>query len=212
MSIEITAHLPYAPRQAFIAMPKEIPHTKDTHEATLITQAQTGDEKAFEQLVRNYRNQVYALSFHFLHNREAAWDAAQETFIKAHRSLRRFRRDATFKTWILKITANHCKDQIKKNKLKTIPLDHTPENQLKTNQPSPAKLLEDRELGQAIQSAIDTLPIKHRTAFLLREYEGLSYQEMAKVMGCNTGTVMSRLHHARKKLQKILRDNGIMED
>lgn len=212
MSIDLTAALPYNALRPILPMPIDINHPLDPQDAPLVKRAQAGDEQAFEQLVHNYRNQVYALSFHFLRNREAAWDAAQETFIKAHRALRRFRSDATFKTWLLKITANHCKDQIKKNRLKTIPLDYTTQNQLKTNEPGPAQLLEARELGQAIQEAIDTLPIKHRTAFLLREYEGLSYQEMAQVMNCSTGTVMSRLHHARRKLQNILRDNGIMED
>ena len=212
MSNSLAAAPRYCPLKAYLPMPDEIPHPIADPEAALIAQAQAGSEAGFEQLVREYRNQVYALSYHFLHNREAAWDAAQETFIKAYRSLRKFRRDATFKTWLLRIAANHCKDELKKNRLQTVPLEYTPQSSLKNHDPSPAKNLQDRELGITIRRAIDELPIKQRTAFLLREFEGLSYQEMAEVIGCSTGTVMSRLHHARKKLQQLLRDEGIVED
>jgi RNA polymerase sigma-70 factor, ECF subfamily len=181
-------------------------------DASLAARARTGDLGAFEELVRRYRNDVFALALYFVHNREEAWDLSQEVFIKAHRALRHFRGDAAFKTWLLRITANQCKDYFKKRRLATLPFTGSMEAQLTVaTAAQPEQALEAKELGEAIQRAVDELPIKHRTAFLLREFEGLSYEQMACVMHCNIGTVMSRLHHARKRLQEALIRMGIVE-
>ncbi len=178
----------------------------------LVVRARGGEYAAFEELVRRYRNDVVALAYHFLRDREEAWDISQEVFVKAHGSLGRFRGDASFKTWVLRITANRCKDFFKKRRLKTVVFDEAiGAGESASGIPGPAKALEARELGEAIQAALDTLPVKHRTAFVLREFEGMSYEEMAGVMGCSMGTVMSRLHHARKKLQKALKGMGAVE-
>lgn len=178
-------------------------------DAELVSRAQTGDFAAYETLVRQYRNDVFAVAFHFVRDREDAWDLSQEVFIKAHRALKRFRGDASFKTWVLRITANQCKDFLKKRRLKTVSFDGSPQAE---NRPAPELDPRDRaeahELGEAIQRAVDALPVKHRTAFVLREIEGLSYQEMAGVMNCSVGTVMSRLHHARRKLRNLLEKSG----
>ncbi|HPO16578.1 MAG TPA: sigma-70 family RNA polymerase sigma factor [Candidatus Hydrogenedentes bacterium] len=180
-------------------------------DAALVDRAQTGDTGAFEELVRRYRNDVFALSYHFLRNREEAWDTSQEVFIKAYHSLRNFRGDSSFKTWLLRITANHCKDHFKKRKLDTVPLDERLDADAPGFPPNPREAMESAELGAAIEKAIAFLPAKHRTAFVLREFEGMSYQEMAEVMQCNVGTVMSRLHHARQKLQSALMRMGVTE-
>ncbi len=182
-------------------------------EKVLAARAQTGDYAAFEELVRRYRNDVFALAYHFVRNREDAWDISQEVFIKAHRALRRFRGQAAFKTWLLRITANHCKDTFKKRRLQTVAFDetHPIENAASTAR-DPERTLADRELGQAIEAAVLALPEKHRMAFVLREYEGLSYHQMAQTMKCSVGTVMSRLHHARKKLRNSLIRMGVGED
>lgn len=184
---------------------------QDLSEAALVTRAQTGDDAAFEELVRRFRNDVYGLSYHFLRNREEAWDVSQEVFIKAYRSLKRFRGDAGFKTWLLRITANHCKDHFKKRRLATVSMDAMPTQDLFTSGSDPEKHLRNTELGEAIQEALDSLPAKHRMAFVLREFEDMSYKEMAQVMNCSEGTVMSRLHHARKKLQNKLARLGVVE-
>jgi RNA polymerase sigma-70 factor (ECF subfamily) len=181
----------------------------EASDAGLVSRAQSGNFRAFEELVRRYRNDVFAFSYHFLRNREEAWDTSQEVFIKAHRSLSRFRGDSSFKTWLMRITANQCKDYLKKRRLDTVSYNDALEAE---NAPSPvlgpAHRAEASELGDAIMKALDGLPFKHRTAFVLREFEGLSYEEMARVMDCNVGTVMSRLHHARKKLQHSLQRMG----
>lgn len=174
--------------------------------------AQSGEMQAFEELVRSYRNDVFALSQYFVKNREEAWDISQEVFIKAFRSLKYFRGEASFKSWLLRITANQCKDHLKKRRLDTVSFDEAIQPDAPGQEIGPDRRTEAKELGAAIQTAIDALPEKHRTAFLLREMEGLSYQEMAEVMQCNIGTVMSRLHHARKKLQEALIGMGVVED
>lgn len=175
----------------------------------LVERARGGDTAAFEALVRKYRNQVYALSHHFMHDREDAWDISQEVFVKAYRSLAGFRGEASFKSWLLRITANHCKDQLKRRRLDVVPLDEAIGGDGKDGPAHPDRKVEMSELGRAIEAAVASLPPKHQMAFVLREYQGMSYEEMATAMDCNLGTVMSRLHHARKKLQDALNTMGM---
>jgi RNA polymerase sigma-70 factor (ECF subfamily) len=176
----------------------------------LVERVKLQDYEAFEELVRRYRNDVYRVSCYFLKNREEAWDVSQEVFIKAYRSIQWFRGDSLFKTWLLRITSNQCKDFLKKRRLPVVPLEPIGGDVPGTS-PEPRQALEAEEIGKAIDSALQRLSHKHRTAFLLREYEGLSYDEMAQVMQCSVGTVMSRLHHARKKLQHALTRMQIVE-
>ncbi len=199
---EISEKEEQEPQEAVIA---------DSHDAELVARARTGDPNAFELLVRRYRNEVFAFSYHFLRNREQAWDVSQEVFIKAHRALTRFRGDASFKTWLMRITANQCKDFLKKRRLQTVSFDDGRYAQdAPTHVLAPDRSLEAQEIGEAVEQALAKLSHKHRTAFILREFEGLSYEEMAQVMDCSIGTVMSRLHHARKKLQRGLIQMGLM--
>lgn len=183
---------------------------RELADAVLVSQAVSGDTFAFEELVRRYRNDVFGLAFHFVRNREEAWDISQEVFIKAHRGMKRFRGDASFKTWLMRITANQCKDSLKRRRLETVPFNDALEApEAPVGDLGPDRSYEAHELGVAIESAIASLPAKHRTAFVLREFEGMSYEEMARVMQCSLGTVMSRLHHARKKLQSKLQKMGV---
>jgi RNA polymerase sigma-70 factor (ECF subfamily) len=177
----------------------------------LVAAARTGNADAFEELVRRYRNDVYALSYHYTRNREEAWDISQEVFIKAWRALGGFRGEAGFKTWLMRITANQCKDHLKKRRVVTVELPEEDSLQPAGDGLSPGEQADAADLGKAIDKALDALPEIHRTAFMLREYHDLSYQEMAEVMQCNLGTVMSRLHHARKKLQQTLLQMGVLE-
>ncbi len=185
---------------------------RDEADGILVSLAQKGDHAAFEELVRRYRNDVFALSYHYLHDREEAWDISQEVFIKAHRGLGRFRGEASIKTWLLRITANRCKDYFKKRRLRTVALeDRNGAQDAPARDVGPEREASARELGDAINAALAALSEKHRTAFVLREYEDMSYDEMSGVMGCSVGTVMSRLHHARKKLQRALIAMGVVE-
>jgi len=187
-------------------------HEPTVEDMELAVRARQGDMAAFETLVRRYRNDVYALCYYFTRNREDAWDLSQEVFIKAHRALAGFRGDAGFKTWLLRIAANQSKDHLKKRRLQTTPFEDTWESAATEASQTPAETMEAKEIGAAIDAAVNRLPLKHRTAFILREYEGLSYQEMAEVMHCNVGTVMSRLFHARKRLQHMLEPLGFAEN
>jgi len=190
-----------------------LPVYSDKADADLVARAKTGDSYAFEELVRRYRNDVFAVGYHFVRNREEAWDLSQEVFIKAHRALGRFRGDASLKTWLLRITANQCKDHLKKRRLETVPFnDALAAGDRAQRVAGPSEALEAEELGQAILAAVDSLPHKHKTAIVLREFEGMSYQEMAQAMGCNIGTVMSRLHHARKKIRNRLVEMRVVEE
>ncbi|MCX5758454.1 MAG: sigma-70 family RNA polymerase sigma factor, partial [Candidatus Hydrogenedentes bacterium] len=194
---------------------------KDAPDGTLVADARRGDEGAFEELVRRYRNDVYRLACHFVHDREEAWDLSQEVFIKAYRALWRFRGEAQFKTWLMHIVANQCRDHLRQRRLpldarthepvRLVSSDEDPRTERAASRCEPDRVAEARELGQAIEQALESLPHKHRTAFILREYEGLSYEEMARAMRCRMGTVMSRLHHARRKLQDKLTEAGIDE-
>lgn len=212
MGVLLNMQILYDSRRMEAASSAVISDPRGADDAALVAAAQAGDRYAFEELVRRYRNDVYALSYHFLKNREEAWDISQEVFIKAYQSLGRFRGESSFKTWLLRITANSCKDQFKKRRVDTVPFDDT----LDAGNP-PSAVLDPgaqscaKELGAAIERAVAQLPAKHRTAFVLREYQGLSYQEMAETMHCNLGTVMSRLHHARRKLQNTLIAMGFVE-
>ncbi|MFP6617004.1 MAG: sigma-70 family RNA polymerase sigma factor [Candidatus Hydrogenedentota bacterium] len=185
----------------------------DCDDSALVNLARSGDYPAFEELVKRYRNDVFGLAYHYVRHREDAWDISQEVFIKAHRAISSFRGDASIKTWLLRITANRCKDFFKKRRLKTVSLD-APEylNQHEGTIAGPEKALSSSEIGAHIHEALDGLSEKHRMAFVLRELEGMSYDRMSQVMGCSLGTVMSRLHNARKKLQHSLTAMGVMED
>ena len=193
----------------------EVPSTETRawQEATdmeLVRSAQSGEIAPFEELVRRYRNEVFALSFHYVRNREDAWDISQEVFIKVHRSLQQFRGDSSFKTWLMRITSNQCKDFLKATRLKTVPLESEKLSAVIGSKESPREDLVHKEMEQVILEALDEMPFKHRTAFILREMEQLSYKDMAEIMGCNIGTVMSRLHHARKKIKQKLLKKGIV--
>jgi len=186
---------------------------RDADVSAWVSRAQTGDYTAFEELMRRYRNDVYRLAYYYVRNREEAWDLSQEVFVKVYRNLTYFRGESSFKTWLLRITTNQCKDWLKRRRINTVAFDDGLEAEHVVSPIlGPSQALEAREIGGAIQAAIAKLPHKHRTAFILREFEGLSYEEMAGVMNCSLGTVMSRLHHARKKLQQSLIRMGIVEE
>lgn len=201
----------FSRRSLFGAPMIETGDKRSALDAGLIARAQAGDISAFEDLVRRYRNEVYALCFYFTRNREDAWDLSQEVFIKAWRALSRFRGDSSFKTWLMRIAANHSKDHLKKRRIQLTEYDdalQVPDNR---DNRTPRSEAEAKEIGTAIDAAVRQLPPKLQMAFILREYQGLSYQEMAEVMACNMGTVMSRLFNARRRLQQILAPLGLLE-
>ncbi|MDF1566125.1 MAG: sigma-70 family RNA polymerase sigma factor [Deltaproteobacteria bacterium] len=180
----------------------------------LVTRAQAGDRHAFEALVRKYQRRIFRLAYGMLKNQEDAMDVAQDAFVRVHQHLDRFKGDAAFYTWLYRITTNLCIDRIRRNRGEQVEYedglareDHTA-SELGLRRPAaatnPAKATLRHELGEQIAAALAELPEKHREILLLREIEGLSYEELAQTLEIKKGTVMSRLFHARKKMQAIL--------
>lgn len=188
----------------------------DDHE--LVLAAQKGDPRAFEKLVERYQRKVYAVAFGMVRNRQDALDISQEAFIKVHRYLGNFQGSSSFYTWLYRIVVNLAIDHLRKGG-KGPPLDYDDrvrrDESNTAGDPSilpsilgsnPSKSLGRKELLEHMQKALDALPPYHRAVIVMRELEGMSYKEMAKAMQVSKGTIMSRLHHARHKLQKLLEE------
>jgi RNA polymerase sigma-70 factor (ECF subfamily) len=168
------------------------------------------DKSAFDKLVLKYQNKIFNLGYRLLGDYEEANDCAQEVFIKVYRSLKNFRFDSAFSTWLYRITVNTCKNkmaslQYRYNK-KTLRLDNPRKSvELGDTSHSPPVVLERKEKERFIQKAINTLPEEQKTVVVLRDIEGLSYEEIANITGYNLGTVKSKLARARQQLRKKLK-------
>jgi RNA polymerase sigma-70 factor (ECF subfamily) len=194
------------------AASKSVPESAD--DRTLVERCQAGQLEAFEVLVGRYRQRVYSLAYSMLRNEQDAIDLSQETFVKAWQAIRGFKKNASFYTWLYRITTNLCIDFVRKrDRRPTVPLEDTVDPDVSasleiapSNRPMPAEELRRKELRAQIDAALAELSPEHRAVVQLREFEGLDYAEIAKAVGCQMGTVMSRLHYARKHLQKLLKD------
>lgn len=188
-----------------------------TDDLTLVQRVRTGDQRAFKLLVERYQRKVYAVALGMLKDKEEARDVAQEAFVKVYKYLDHFKGDASFSTWLYRITVNICIDVLRRKGAtrgddhvefdESVRMDVAEANigalgtRLGTN---PQKSALRRELADRIVSAIQQIPEAHRTILLLREVEGMSYEDLARTLKIPKGTVMSRLFHARLKMQKIL--------
>jgi RNA polymerase sigma-70 factor (ECF subfamily) len=185
-----------------------------SRDETLVLLCQGGDRDAFDQLVTHYRGKVYAMIVNMIRNDADAWDLSQDVFVKAWKALPKFEARSSFYTWLYRITHNVTYDWMRKKKITAgtefddqIALDAEPgAHTAPRTALQPDQSLQDGELKAQIDAAIQELSAEHRQTILLKEIEGLSYQEIADVIGCSIGTVMSRLFYARKKLQEKLRD------
>ena len=181
----------------------------------LVKRSQAGDTRAFDVLVTRYRGRIYAMTYNLIQNETEAWDLAQEAFIKAWRALPNFKLDAAFYTWLYRIAHNVTYDWLRKKKIEgdgEFDDERTEHRAAPGSRTAPQgfdapdRAMKRDELGQRIQNAIARLSPDHRQAIVLREIEGHSYEEIAQMMQCSLGTVMSRLFYARKKLQDMLQD------
>jgi RNA polymerase sigma-70 factor (ECF subfamily) len=188
-----------------------------TDDLTLVQRVRSGDQRAFQLLVERYQRKVYAVALGMVKDREEARDVAQEAFVKVYRYLDHFKGDASFYTWLYRITVNISIDAIRKRggarDERTVEFDEsvrldTAEANLGTLGTAlgtnPQKAALRKELGERINLALAQLPEQHRSILLLREVEGMSYEDLARTLDIPKGTVMSRLFHARLKMQKIL--------
>ncbi|MGH7407025.1 MAG: sigma-70 family RNA polymerase sigma factor [Candidatus Methylomirabilales bacterium] len=175
--------------------------------------ARAGEAAAFEALVKRHQAAAFALAYQMVRHREDAQDIAQEAFVRAFRGLRDFQGQAAFKTWLHRIVVNLALDALRRRGRQPAaayddarePGEEAREEAGTRPDEDPERALQAREAREAIRMALEELPAPQRAALLLREVEGLSYQEIAEVLECAVGTVMSRLHYARRRLQERLR-------
>lgn len=188
-------------------------------EAKIIRRIQKGDINAYEALVTEYEKNVYNLALRMTGNAEDAADMSQEAFIKAYNSLEGFRGDSKFSVWLYRIVSNVCLDFLRRQSRRPavslsmededgedVQLDIPDETQ------SPEILLERSETRDAVRRALELLPDEQRQILLLREIQGLSYEEIAAALDIETGTVKSRIFRARKKLCAFLLSDGNIPD
>ena len=181
---------------------------------TLVKAAQAGDAKAFRALVERYQRRVVQLALAMTKDADEAMDIAQETFVRVHRHLPSFKGDSSFFTWTYRIAMNLCLDaQRRKGRLERVDVEQGDEAEIEAAMDPPSAALAgpqrqvlNAELRDRIEEALASLSDNHRAILLLREVEGLSYEDLAKVLGIRKGTVMSRLFHARLKMQNKLRE------
>jgi RNA polymerase sigma-70 factor (ECF subfamily) len=172
----------------------------------VVAAAQKGDRAAFELLVRRHQRRALAVTLGILRNREDARDACQDAFMRAFRAIERFDGEAQFSTWLHRIVVNVCIDRLRGASPGIVALDDVAG--VLAGDDDPERAAGGAELGVRIRAALAQLGPKHRTALVLREVQGLSYRQIAAATKCSLGTVMSRLFHARKKMQALLRDDG----
>ena len=182
---------------------------------TLLTRAQAGDMSAFESLVERHEEKVYGLALRMTRSEADAAEIAQDTFLSAYQHLSEFRGEAAFGSWVHKIAANNALMRLRRQRILDVVSDDlaAPEFTERGSLAEPPetdwsrraddKILDD-ELGRAIQEATDTLPEGYREVFLLKDVEGLSYEEISEMLGISIPAVKSRLHRARLALREAI--------
>lgn len=185
----------------------------DDHE--LVESCKGGDRRAFKVLVQRYERKVYAVAYGFLRNQEDALDVVQEAFIKVHRYLPNFEGQSSFYTWLYRIVANLCIDHLRRvGRKRDVEFDdrirHDGEKDAGgdllpiSSLGDPSEAVKNKEILSAVEESLGHLSEKHRAVIVMRELQGMSYADMAKAMNCSKGTIMSRLFHARRNMQKLL--------
>jgi RNA polymerase sigma-70 factor, ECF subfamily len=178
--------------------------------------AAKGDPQAFERLVLKYQDKIFNLAYRLLASREEAEELTQEIFLKVYRQVRSFRGDSLFSTWLYQVASNHCKNRLKYLQRRKQGLHdsldapiQTEEGQVERSIPDntkiPETLVAGKELQRLVSEKIATLPEDYRMVVVLRDIQGLSYEEIAEITGTVEGTVKSRLHRARMELKERLK-------
>src|SRR6266478_9768005 len=188
----------------------------DVSETDLVKRCQAGDTEAFDELVTRYRTRIFGMIYNMVHNEQDAWDLAQDSFVKAWKSIKRFSGRSSFYTWIYRIVMNVTIDWLRKKQVKGVGAEFDDAIQAKQIDPAsrtapkadalPYETMQRTEIRARIDNAIAQLSPEHRAVILMKEIEEMQYHEIAEMRGCSIGTVMSRLFYARKKLQNLLRD------
>jgi RNA polymerase sigma-70 factor (ECF subfamily) len=173
-------------------------------EAALVARLRQGDRRAFEELVITYQHRLFGVAFRMLGNRAEAEEIAQETFLRAHRALPAFRGEARLHTWLYGIASRLCLNRLASAERRVVRGDDEALAAAASDEPSAAARLERAERDAAVREGIGALPEERRIVLVLRDLEGLTYEEIAEVLGLEPGTVRSRLHRARLDLKAKL--------
>ena len=181
------------------------------HDEELILRLQRGDEWAFQLMVRRFRKKIFSIAFGITLDAEESQDIMQEVFLQVYRTIGNFRGDASLATWLHRITVNRSLNwkrrwarRFKWLHVSTDSTDGLSAAEPESDLPSPETRVANAQTRQQIDKALKMLPEQARTIFVLRELEGLSYEEIADAIGIKLGTVRSRLFHARRRLKEIL--------
>lgn len=184
-------------------------------DAELVKRAQSGDSRAFDLLFERYKHRIHSLVGRFVDNYEDCEEVVQESFLKVYKALPRFRGESQFYTWLYRIATNTAKNFLaarsrRPAKSDVIIEDHDTIDQLSSlhETDNPENLLESAELEQIIKKAIQELEPELKSAVTLREYAGLSYEQIAEIMDCPVGTVRSRIFRAREAIASVMRSRG----
>lgn len=191
--------------------------TEQEQEAAWIEAFLAGDIDAFDRLVLRYKDRVFNLCYRLMGEYEQADDCAQDTFVKVYRSLKNFRFESSFSTWLYTIAVNHCRNKRKSRQYRfwrrTVPIDPLKKGdgsgclgEIEDPAPSPFVQMAKSEQDALLLQAISSLQEKHRTLIILRDMEGFSYDEIVRITGYNLGTVKSKLARARQLLRNKLKD------
>lgn len=185
-------------------------------DAALVRRFRSGDESAFDELVVRHKDRVFRLCWRLLDDYDEANDSAQEAFVRAYRAMGRFRGDAAFSTWLYRIVWNACLNKVSSagylRRRRTVSLDRPLaggdeglSSRVRAAALSPAEALDRKDRALRIREAIGDLPGDQRVAVVLRDIEGLPYEEIAEIAGCGLGTVKSRLARGRDRLRELLK-------
>jgi RNA polymerase sigma factor RpoE len=194
--------------------PQVATEPEEMDDLELVRRAQKEDMRAYDALVRRYQERIYATVYHMTSNHEDANDLTQETFIKAFRALKSFKGDSSFYTWIYRIAVNKTINFLKQRKNRVLmslnDMDFNAENDpdlvALVSEKTPRRDLNLSELQEKLNAALLKLSEHHRMVVTLHDIQGLSHEEIGKIMDCNVGTVRSRLFYARQQLQAHLSD------
>jgi RNA polymerase sigma-70 factor, ECF subfamily len=193
---------------------REARQAEAEQDRALIEKAKLGDRAAFRELVERHQRRAFAIAVALVRDENDAREVVQEAFLRVHRGLESFHGGSSFFTWLYRIVTNLSIDLMRKPARREAELDEGRKLEDEADLPllaridgaDPVDMVRRTEIAARIQTALDALPPYHRGVILMREIEGMSYEEMARAMGVSKGTIMSRLFHARQKLQRALAD------
>jgi RNA polymerase sigma-70 factor (ECF subfamily) len=176
----------------------------------LVARSMDGDRDSFDELVVRWQRPVYALAYRVIGREDDARDVAQEAFLRAFRAIKHFRGQAKFSSWLYRITLNLCRDWIRRERRTPIAaVPELPDVADSSDGPSVEEWASQRDLGRRVAALMSRLPEEQRSAIVLKEYHGLTFQEIAELLGCPLSTVKTRLYQGLAVLRRELREAGV---